>query len=193
VGGKPAAGRFNLPVALAIAPGTSPSLLIADAADSELKRFSIEGKSLAGSKLAGRPVSVSGAPEGIAIPSLGILMLGGKTLTAIPFDQTDEVAADQAATLTLKHPVAIYPWHSDWLATDNDHGAVFMIVNGKARVLAGICSTSGPLHGFRDENGQGARFGKLGGIVADGKGIVYVADTANNSIRRVDISEIRSN
>jgi len=51
-----------------------------------------------------------------------------------------------------KHPVAIFPWGANWLATDYDQGALLLIVNGKARVVAGNCLSSGPVHGLRDGN-----------------------------------------
>jgi len=191
--GVPAEGKLKLPVGVAFAPGASPSLLVADAGAENLILCSVDGKPQSDRKMPGGPTSVFGAPEGVAIPSAGTLILGGKTFKNTPFDQTDEVPADQAAKLTLKHPESIYAWGSNWLATDNDHGAVLMIVNGKARVLAGYCSSAGPNRGFRDANGQLALFGKLGGVVTDGKHNVFVADTSNNCIRRVDISELNSN
>src|SRR5207248_340892 len=141
----------------------------------------------------GGPVCVSGEAKAIAIPSTGTLILGDKTLKNLVFDQTDEVSADQAARLVLKHPIAAFPLGSNWLAADNDSGALLQIVNGKARVLAGSCSTSGPVRGYRDGEGQSALFGRLGGVVSDGKRVAYVSDTTNNCIRRIDITELSSN
>jgi len=65
-----------------------------------------------------------------------------------------------------------------------------LIVNGKARVVAGNCLSFRPVHGLRDGNGQAALFGQLSGVVSDGKRVVYVSDTTNNCIRRIDVPSL---
>jgi sugar lactone lactonase YvrE len=43
--------------------------------------------------------------------------------------------------------------------------------------------------GYQDGPGLQARFGQPGGLVADGKGHLYVADRANHRVRRIDLDD----
>jgi DNA-binding beta-propeller fold protein YncE len=65
---------------------------------------------------------------------------------------------------------------------------------GKMETLAGISpaataiakAASGPVYGTANGQGTVARFHGPQGVVADGSGNVYVADTGNNLIRKID-------
>jgi DNA-binding beta-propeller fold protein YncE len=189
----PGSGHLNLPTGIAFVPGAVPYLAVADTGASLVAHYSLDGKRQGDRSLPGGPVAVAGNPEDVAVPSAATFDLGGRSLKNILFEQTDEVPADQAARVALKHPLSALRWGPNWLATDSDHGALLMIVNGKARVIAGYCSSMGPVRGFRDGSGQFALFGTLCGLAFDGKQFAYVSDTANNSIRRIDVSELNSN
>ena len=65
-----------------------------------------------------------------------------------------------------------------------------MVLHGKAEVVAGRASSGGQAGGNADGPGSAALFGTMSGIVTDGKRFAYVADTSNNTIRRLDISAL---
>jgi hypothetical protein len=85
----------------------------------------------------------------------------------------------------LRHPVGIWHDKDGWLVTDGRHPAVFLVMGGSAHVLAGTCASLTQMRGSRDGDGSRATFSALSGIVSDGKGRIYVADTGNNMIRRI--------
>lgn len=69
---------------------------------------------------------------------------------------------------------------------DGNNGAVIRKVSAAGAVssLAGACSATGAVNGA----GASARFTLIRGIAADGAGNVYVADTGNHAIRRIDVN-----
>jgi sugar lactone lactonase YvrE len=56
--------------------------------------------------------------------------------------------------------------------------------SGQVTILAGSPND----HGFADGVGQAARFSDITGVAADDHGNVYVADSTNNTIRKIDIA-----
>jgi sugar lactone lactonase YvrE len=124
----------------------------------------------------GRPLPVGGRWLGTGNASgSGVPRRGEKTPPSPP------------GAFVLHHPVALWPVGNGWLATDSDYAAIFLIREGKGEVLAGYCSSGGAIRGWRDSDGSRASFGVPNGIVADDKGHIYVADTANNNIRRLTL------
>jgi hypothetical protein len=135
--------------------------------------------------------SNKGAPVlATTVPSSGTIVISGRPLYNIPIRSDQSLTPPQAASLRLNHPVAACAFAGGWLMTDERHGAVFLVRNGVAEVIAGRCNSLGMQTGLADGSGAAAFFGTLGGIATDGKRYVYVADTSNNSIRRLDISEL---
>ncbi len=43
--------------------------------------------------------------------------------------------------------------------------------------------------GWWDADGRDARFGEIGGLVSNGRGHLFVADTGNNCIRRITLPQ----
>ena len=168
----------------------APVLVVADPGSGQLRRFTMEGAVLPSRSIASGPVAVAAGSEAAASPGAGNLVLGAQVLHNVSFNATDDVPAAKTATVMLRHPVGLFPMGRGWLVTDSGHGAVVLVVNGKARVIAGTCTNLSPQRGFRDGGGNEALFGTLSGIVADNKRYVYVADTGNNCVRRLDISEV---
>ncbi|HLK61275.1 MAG TPA: hypothetical protein VKU00_32295 [Chthonomonadaceae bacterium] len=177
-----------LPASVAFLPEATPALLVADAGDKRLHRIGPDGTLQNAVEVPGPPTSVVAASQtAVAIPQTGTLLLKGQTLHNV-FVAGGEEITDPNTRPALRHPGALCPFGDDWLVTDNDAGAVFLLRNGKAEVLAGYCSSGGPMRGAQDGDGAHARFNTLSGVVTDGKRVIYVADPANNNIRRINIS-----
>jgi hypothetical protein len=186
----PVGGSASMVVGVAYRPGAKPGLLVADTPARKLRQFRLDGTPESERTLRGGPVSVSGDSQGTTVAESGMLILGAQTLQNVPIESVEAMNAKQARALSLRHPIGLCRLGARWLVTDSNFGAVFFIVNGKAQVVAGFCSSAGPIRGHRDGDGVNALFGTLCGIVSDGKRYAYVADTANNTIRRLDISQV---
>ena len=71
-------------------------------------------------------------------------------------------------------------------------GALYVADAGDANAIrritpeGNVSTIAGGTEGFADGVGAAARFDTPSGLVVDAKGILYVADTANHAIRRVD-------
>ena len=183
---------FRLLTGIAYVPGATPILVVPEADGGRVLEFTTDGKLLGSRATPGAPVSVAGSPESAAIPSPGTLALGSVLHRNIPLAGTEDASDAAAARIKLTRPLGLAAMGKGWLVTDAGHGAVMIVNNGKAKVLAGVCSTGDPQRGFRDGDGRSCQFGVLTGVVFDGKRFVYVTDTGNNSIRRLDVSEMAS-
>jgi len=165
-------------------------LLIADLATPRLQQISMEGVPATPVSVSEPAIAVSVNPIGAALPSSGTLIVGPRTIRNLQLEATEDAPADQADQMRLRNPVGLFPFGKGWLVTDNEYGAVLYVGAGKAEVLAGYCTTLGPVHGMHDGSGRICNFSSLGGIVYDGKRFAYVADIGNNCIRRLDLSEV---
>jgi hypothetical protein len=85
------------------------------------------------------------------------------------------------AEALFKDPWGIAPFLSGWLVSDTSNHALRYIADGKVQTAAG-----GGLPGQADGRGTRALFNKPTGLAADRAGGVYIADTLNNLIRRLD-------
>jgi hypothetical protein len=186
------ARQMTLPSGVAYVPGAEPFLLVADTGGRRIRRYRMDGSPESEQKVPGAPTAVVGTPRtAVAIPQSGMLLLGAQTLRNVRLEEDDTPpGSGQNDPFILRHPVALWSLGDGWLVTDNGHGAVFLVRNGKAEVLAGVCTSFQPIRGSRDGDGSHALFSYLGGIVADGRRYAYVADTANNTIRRLTITEV---
>lgn len=186
-GGAKPLGRVT---GLSFSPGPNAALIVADPDGARLLQLSVDGKLLGERKMPGAPVTASTGLDSVALPAVGTLVLAGKSLKNVTFQPTEDADATAAARITVRRPVGVAPFGKNWLVTDAAHGAVLSIVNDKAQVIAGLCSSGKAVNGFRDGDGSHCLFGVLSGIVTDGKHYIYVADTGNNCIRRLDVSEL---
>ena len=75
--------------------------------------------------------------------------------------------------------------HGFAVADAGNHSIRFVTVDGQVSTLAGS-----PTPGFSDGPGADARFNAPAGLVADANGNIYVADSLNNAIRRLDASNV---
>lgn len=92
-----------------------------------------------------------------------------------------------AATLLAPTSLAVNPQTGD-LAMADSKGNIIQVVDGST---GGIQTVAGAVH-FAGDNGPAAMaiFNGLEGVVSDARGNIYVADTGNNRIRKIDTSGI---
>ncbi|MFL5408034.1 MAG: hypothetical protein ACJ79O_19555, partial [Myxococcales bacterium] len=123
-------------------------------------------------------LEVQGIPEGVAVNAPAIA--SGATLSLVSFRNQCAGNSVVAAPVTIRGTsggstaVASFSLSVQCAAT----GAL------ELSILAG--APGGP--GYADDDGSDARFADPFSVVADGAGSLYVADTFNNSIRKVAIS-----
>jgi sugar lactone lactonase YvrE len=185
--GSGPAARFDLPCAIAYVPGPPPGLLVADARNRRVRRVSLEGATGGGWLVPGAPTALSETPPTAAVPEAGALVGASRRVARVPVDAKELASFVKPGELELRRPVALCPAPDGWYAADDEYAAVFYIHGGTAEVLAGASCASRRMDGWRDGTGITGAFGRIGGLAADGRGHIYVSDTANNAIRRVTL------
>jgi hypothetical protein len=179
-------GAFS-PVSIAFKSVKSPggTLLVADAAGKAVWELQTGGAVIAKTALAGAPTSVSTNGDAIlCMPLLGTLQIG-----PVPTQNADVAGSDELDDIKrrprLSHPINAIHLGPSVAAVDAAHTCVFLVKNGRAEVLAGLASSAGPVHDYKDGNGEAAFFNQPTGLATDGKHVIYVADTASCCIRRL--------
>ena len=175
-GAGPAA-KFNFPVG--VAAGEGHSLLVADGLNKRLRTVSAAGKVTSGMALSGVPTSVANAAGPLAA-----------------VNETGEFAAKSSiknigvlsSNAKIRHPLAVCRAPEGWYISDADNGALFLVRNGAAEVIAGACYSTKAVFGFNDGTGEKSSFGQITGIASDGKGHIYVCDITNNAIRKITLN-----
>lgn len=185
--------RYSLPSGINYVDGSpNPAasyLLVADTGNKKVRKLNLDGSPVSEQTVAGPPTSVYGL-SAVAIPQAGTIMLGSTQIINVPIGGSEGASPEFMRALSLRHPVGLWPVGNDWLVLDDEFGAIFLYRNGKAEIVAGHCSSAGPLHGSNDGDGAHSTFSNLSGVITDGKKYAYVSDTTNNIIRRLDISSI---
>ncbi len=141
---------------------------------------------LAGS--AGQLGSADGTGSGarFSYPN-GLAVDNGGTAYAVDYNMSLRKVTPQGVVTTLpvglNHPVgvAVDAATNVYIANVFDHTIVKVTPLGVVTTLAGLASRKGSQDGI----GSAARFNNPCGVAVDGAGNVYVADTANNTIRKV--------
>lgn len=103
---------------------------------------------------------------------------GVRDVNGTPLGGYNDGAAAQAAFQT---PWAVAPYLDGWAVTDTGNNAVRYLADGAVSTLAG-----GGKAGAVDGTGTAASFDGPTGLVSGADGSLYLADTGNNSIRKLD-------
>lgn len=201
--GYGAAARFRNPTHVAL--DGAGNLIVADSGNSTIRRISPSGQV---TTLAGQPgvcgsADGSGAaarfcnPQGIVLDRYGNLLVadkGNHTIRLIdPQGRVSTIAgrsgvcgaADGSAGAALfcdPGDVAADGWDNYYVA-DTGNSTVRMIKKGAVSTLAGQAGQCGSADG----RAGAARFCSPAGITSDTQGNLYVADTANSTIRWINI------
>jgi sugar lactone lactonase YvrE len=187
VDGAPAVARFAEPRGLVV--DRAGRLFIADALSHMIRVIDPDGtvRTHAGNGTrslvnAGRLQSAFNEPTGLLITRAGELLVVDKENGRI------RLVGDTAVTTlndgpALNDPVDIVETQDGGLLITESEAFVIQRLDRATRTVTRFAG--GP-RGFADGPAAMARFGEVTGMVIDGSGNVYIADTTNHAIRRLD-------
>lgn len=195
--------RFNAPTGIAV--DANGFLYVADSSNHVIRKVGSGGGVVTLAGLAGTPGSTDGVaavarfsgPSGVAVSAAGVVYVAdtyNHVVRVISTDGTVTTLAGQAgasgsadgtgaaARFFSPSSVAIAPDGSLYVADTFSHTIRRIQIGGVVSTVAGSPGASG----FANGAGAAARFAYPYGLVVDGAGNVYVADSVNNAVRRVD-------
>jgi hypothetical protein len=198
VDGANATARFNYPFGLAV--DSAGNVYVADTYNSTIRKVTSSGvvTTLAGS--AGQFGMANGAggsalfsyPASVAVDNSGNVYVADSGNNLIrKIDSSGEVTTfagdtsgrDGAGLLDDPCGVAVDSAGAVYVADSGDHTIQKVIYGGGMITLAGSAGVAGSTDGATNA----ARFNFPQGLVVDGAGNVYVADTGNNTVRKVTL------
>ena len=197
------AARFNYPAGVAV--DDAGFVYISDAWNHTIRRISPSGMVTTLAGQAGNYGHRDGPaaealfddPCGIAVDPTGIIYVAERganvirrigldgsvsTLAGLPGAPGD--AEGQGDTARFKRPsgLALDPTGNLWVADTGNHTIRMVTPQGLVKTVAGRSGVFGHLDG----EANNALFFRPMGVVVDGKGTVFVADTYNNAIRKLN-------
>ncbi len=198
--GVGAAARFFNPTSIAV--DTSGVVYVADTTNQVIRRVAADGTV---SVLAGKVGTAGNAdgsatdarfngPSGIAVDAAGVLYVADSfnhtirminpqgivtTLAGVAGSAGSADGASASAKFSYPSGVAVDAFGV--YVADNGNHTIRRIFGGTVVTLAGTAGSSGDV----DATGAAARFRFPNGLVADGLGNVYVADSLNHAVRKV--------
>ena len=195
------AARFNMPLGVAL--DGSGRVFVADTANSTIRRISTAADviTLAGSASPGSSDGNGiGArfshPAGIATTNAGDVIVADRrnhtirkvtpagdvtTIAGVPGSIGSANGTGSEARFHAPGDVAVDGAGTIYVADTGNHTIRKITAAGVVSTLAG----SPGVAGFANATGSQARFNTPSGLAVAGDGSVYVADTANNTIRRI--------
>jgi uncharacterized protein (TIGR03437 family) len=204
-GGTATSAQLNSPLGIAVDAGTAGNLYIADTANNAVRRVSngvisnFAGTGTAGSSgdgSAATSAQLSG-PQGMAVDSAGNLYIAdtqnhrvrkvtGGTISTVAGSGTAGFGGDGGAAgsaqLNLPFGVAVDAAGNLYIAEFANNRVRKVAANGTISTLAG-----NGINGYSGDGGQAAS-AMLNGpqsVAVDSLGNVFIADTANNRVRKV--------
>jgi len=189
-GGTGSAARFNGPKGIAVQEGVTSLFFVADTKNHVIRQVTVGGAvtKVAGNEPRAGQVNASGesarfdAPSGVAVvgDDLFVSDTGNNTIRKV-------TAAGVVTSFTgsvFSAPQGIVAQGSDLYVADSENHAIRKVTSsGTVTTFAG--SDTGE-EGYADLTGTAARFRAPKGMATDGS-FLYVADTGNHSIRKIDI------
>jgi hypothetical protein len=175
--------RFYGPVSLALFHRPAKALVVADSGNARLRRVTLDGNADMGLVCPGMPVSVTGGPAWEAgVPDAGMFLSERGRLTGIATAEQGIRIASPGVSVRLPS--------GERIATDATQGALLLLRDASAEVLAGGVQDRDNMLGWCDFSGDQAQFGRIGAIAIDRSGRILVSDVDANSIRRVTVPEL---
>ncbi|MGD1087079.1 MAG: serine/threonine-protein kinase, partial [Verrucomicrobiota bacterium] len=197
--GPGSVARFNNPRGLAFGQG---ALYVADTGNNMIRKITTNGLT---ATLAGGPGALGAAdafqggvrfnrPEGVQVGVAGNVLVadsGNNAIRVITRDNRVRARAGQVgrtggadgiqALATFNHPVGIEMRAASIYVADSGNHTIRCITGTNVTTLAGKAGESGSADGYAME----ARFNQPMGVTVGQGGDVYVADTGNNTIRKI--------
>jgi FG-GAP-like repeat/NHL repeat len=194
--------RFFVPAGVAVAPNNDT--YVADTGNATIRKITPWGVVTTYAGLAGNFGSVDGTgsaarfsrPIGIAVDSAGTIYVSdgthnirqitaGGVVTTVAGLAGSAGSADgtgTAARFSAPRAIAVDAGGALYVADSGNNTIRKITAGGVVTTLAGM---PGVAPGFVDGTGSAARFNNPQGIAVDGAGVLYVADSNNQSIRQV--------
>ena len=207
--GTGSAGRFNGPIGVAV--DSAGNVYVADSGNFTIRKITPSGvvSTLAG--LAGSIGSADGTgnaarffyPEGVAVDNAGNVYVADlnnhtirkitpsgvvSTLAGLAGVVGSDDGTGSAARFYYPQGPAVDSAGNVYVADSNNHTIRKITPSGVVSTLAGLAGSGGSVDG----TGSAARFNYPSGVAADGAGNVYVADTGNDTIRKITPSGVVS-
>lgn len=136
-----------------------------------------------------------GAPSGLARDGGALLVtdVSNRVIWRVEEGTVSLAAGELGAAGALKdgplddarfcEPWAIAPYRDGWAVSDASANVIRYVDDSRVRTAAGSGAA-----GRMDGSGARAAFSRPTGLASDGSGAVYIADTGNGAIRRLDAS-----
>jgi sugar lactone lactonase YvrE len=202
--------RFNNPRGLAL--DTQGALYVADTGNHTIRKITLAGNVVT---LAGKPGTSGSAdgsgtaatfldPTGIVVDRTGLIYVGddGNQLVRKVTDSGvvttlaghtggglgNQNGSGSTASFSGPLGLTVDSLGNIYVADSGDHSVRLITPAGVVSTLAGSAGTV--VAGSTDSFGTSARFNGPSGIAIDLSGYIYVADTLNNLIRRIDPSTL---
>lgn len=203
--GTGTAASFNNPTGVAV--DSSGNVYIADVNNHKIRKITSAGvvTTLAGSGSAGSTNSTGTAssfntPYGVATDGTNvyvadygnhlirqIVIATGATTTIAGTANTSGTADGTGAAARFNNPTGLVVVGTDLYVTDLGNNTIRKVVISTG-VVTTIAGTASATTGSADGTGTAATFGKPFGITAEGTTNLYVADSFNNTIRKIVIA-----
>jgi len=200
--GTGSAARFNNPEGVAVDP--SGNVYVADTGNDTLRMITPGGVVTTLAGLAGSPGSSDGTgssaqfagPAGVAVDSGGNIYVADKgnytlrmvtpagvvsTLAGLAGNRGISDGTGSAARFYVPYSVAVDASGNVYVADTGNNTLRMVTPAGVVSTLAGLAGSTGS----SDGTGGAARFSTPYGVAVDGSGNVYVADTNNQTIRKM--------
>jgi NHL repeat len=199
--------RFRFPAGLAVDQATG-NVFVADTENHTIRKITPAGVVTTVAGLAGTQGTADGTgtaarftyPEGLAVDTTGVIYVAdtsNHTIRKITTSNAVTTLAGAArsagstdgfgsqARFNFPWDVAVdYATGNLFVADTSNHTIRKVTPDGRVTTVAGLALTSGSING----TGSAARFRNPWALDVDPAGIIYVADTQNHLIRRIDAS-----
>ncbi len=168
--------------------GTAPALPVRAGVASDIQTVAQETEQdTAQTRFALAPSGIAADAGGvmyIADRNYGVLRMRAKNGSYMLLAGKEGISGyqDGRADKALFHaPWDVAAYKGSWLISDSENHALRLYKNGRVTTIAGTGR-----RGYKDASGKKARFNRPTGMAAGSHGEVYIADTGNNAIRKID-------
>ena len=183
IDGSAAAARFSYPSGVAC--DAAGNVYVADTGNDTIRKVTSVG---AVSTLVGADAGLD-SPGGVACDAAGNVYVAdtfNSTIRKVTSAGAVSTLAGPAVSLSYPAGVAVDSAGNVYVADTDNYVIRVITSSGDVRTLAGAVGETG----IADGSGTAARFDSPRGVACDAAGTIHVADTSNNTIRRVAVDAL---